>query len=96
MLRGLAREGRLARLRVAITDQPGVLGRVANLVGEGGGNIVEVQHGRAFSRLPAKSAELEVIVETRGPDHLREIVNGLTANGFPVSLLDGPHGAGGP
>jgi threonine dehydratase len=89
LLRGLAREGRLARLRVAITDQPGALGRVANLVGEGGGNIVEVQHGRAFSRLPAKSAELEVIVEARGPDHVREIVNRLTANGFPVSLLEG-------
>ncbi len=93
MLRGLAREGRLARLRVAITDQPGVLGRVANLVGEGGGNIVEVQHGRAFSRLSAKSAELDIIVEARGPDHVREIVNRLVANGFPVNLLEGADGA---
>jgi threonine dehydratase len=87
VLRGLVREGRLARLRVAITDQPGVLAKVAQLIGEGGGNIVEVHHGRAFSRVSAKSAELEVIVETRGPEHVREIVNRLMATGYPVSEL---------
>ena len=95
ILRSLVREGRLARLRVAITDQPGVLAKVANLIGEGGGNIVEVQHGRAFARVSAKSAELDVMVETRGPDHVREIVNRLTAIGYPVKLLDAAEGTPG-
>lgn len=88
ILRELARGGRLARLRVAITDQPGVLAKVANLIGEANGNIVEVHHGRAFSRLSAKAAELEVIVEARGPAHVREIANRLAATGYPVTVLD--------
>jgi threonine dehydratase len=93
VLRGLVREGRIARLRVVVTDQPGLLARVAQLIGEGGGNIVEVHHGRAFSRVGAKSTELEVIIETRGRDHVREIVNRLTATGHAVSLLDAAEGA---
>jgi len=92
ILRGLARGGRLARLRVAITDQPGLLAKVANLIGEGGGNIVEVYHRRAFSRLSAKSAELDVIVETRGSEHVREIVNRLMATGYTVSVLSAAEG----
>jgi len=86
-LRGLVREGRLARLRIAITDQPGVLAKVTQLIGDSGGNIVEVHHGRAFSRLSAKAAELEVILEARGPEHVREIVNRLVAMSYPVELL---------
>ena len=93
ILRGLVRDGRIARLRVAITDQPGLLAKVAQLIGEAAGNIVEVHHGRAFSRLSAKSAELEVILETRGGGHLREIVNHLTATGYAVSVLDAPEGS---
>jgi threonine dehydratase len=93
VLRSLVRAGRLARLRVAISDQPGVLAKVAQLIGEGGGNIVEVHHGRAFSRVSAKSAELDVILETRGPAHVREIINRLTATGFPVSVLGAAEGA---
>ena len=93
MLRGLVREGRIARLRVAIADQPGLLAKVAQLIGEAGGNIVEVHHGRAFSRLSAKSAELEVILETRGRGHVREIVNRLIAIGYAVSVLDAPEGS---
>jgi len=89
---GLVRGGRLARIRVAITDQPGILAKVANLIGEGGGNIVEVYHRRAFSNLSAKSAELDVIVETRGSDHVKSIFNGLLAAGFDANLL--PSGQG--
>jgi len=81
---GLVRGGRLARIRVAITDQPGILAKVANLIGEGGGNIVEVYHRRAFSNLS--------VVETRGSDHVRTIFNGLLAAGFDANLL--PSGQG--
>ena len=73
---------------------PGFLAKVAQLIGEAAGNIVEVHHGRAFSRLSAKSAELEIIVETRGPGHVREIVNRLMAMGYTVSLLDAAESTG--
>ena len=42
LLRGMIRLGRMARLRVEISDQPGVLSRVTEQIGDGGGNIVEI------------------------------------------------------
>ena len=89
LLRGLVRDGRIVRLRLMIGDLPGQLARVAGLIGKAGGNIVEVQHQRLFGGVVAKSAELDVTVETRGRDHLRELVAALQADGFKVRVLEG-------
>jgi len=87
LLRGLAREGRLVKLRVKITDQPGVLAQVAQVVGDLGGNIVEVYHQRMFYDVPAKLADLDIVLETRDPSHAEEILTGLHARGFPTKLM---------
>ena len=65
ILRGLARSRRLIWLRVGMPDAPGNLARAAALIGEAGGNIVEVDHQRAFSPLSVKSSEVNFIIETR-------------------------------
>ena len=80
--RGLARSGRLVRLRVGVRDQPGSLAEVTRTIGEAGGNIVEVHHQRAFSNLPLQSAEVEFVLQTRGLAHLRQIVDSLQAAGY--------------
>ena len=59
LTRELAREGRLSQLAIDLVDRPGQLAKVANILGEAGANIVEVQHQRVFSDLPAKGALLE-------------------------------------
>jgi threonine dehydratase len=87
LLRGLAREGRLARLRVELADLPGMLSKVAGLIGEGEGSIVEVQHQRLFHDIPAKMAELDVLVETIDPAHVGRIVAMLNEAGFPARIL---------
>ncbi len=87
LTRGLVRDGRMVRLRIGIVDQPGVLGRVAKLIGETGGNIIEVAHQRLFYDVPAKQAEVDAIVETRNASHVREIVDNLRAGGFPTRVL---------
>ena len=87
LLRGLTRHGRLARLRIDITDQPGALANVAGLIGRSGANIVEVHHQRMFEDVPIKQAELEVLVETRNPDHVLEIVAALDAAGLRTSVM---------
>jgi len=89
LLRGLVRDGRIVRLRLMISDLPGQLARVAGLIGKAGGNIVEVQHQRLFGSVVAKSTELDVTVETRGRDHVREVVAALQADGFKVRVLEG-------
>ena len=87
LLRGLVRGGRLARLRVEISDVPGALGKVSSIVGTAGGNIVEVAHQRLFSDVSIKSAMLELAVETRDRVHAAELTAALAAGGFPTELL---------
>ncbi|MES2293205.1 MAG: threonine ammonia-lyase [Pseudomonadota bacterium] len=84
ILRELSREGRILTLDVAIADQPGALSRVAALVGEAGGNILEVSHNRMLSGLSAKSATLGMVIEARDAQHATEIRTGLEKGGFPV------------
>ena len=85
--RGMVRDGRLVRLRVTIVDQPGVLAKLSRLIGETGGNIIEVFHQRLFYNVPAKQAEIDAIVETKNADHVHEIVQSLRAGGFPTRVL---------
>lgn len=85
--RGLLRDGRLARLRVDIVDKPGVLARIARVIGDSGGNIIEVFHQRMFYNVPAKHAEIDVVVETKGPGHVQEIIDLLKAEGLTARLL---------
>jgi len=93
--RGLARSRRLIWLRVGMPDAPGNLARAAALIGEAGGNIVEVDHQRAFSRLSVKSSEVNFIVETRNAAHATQLVTALRAAGFDVRMMSGALGGEG-
>lgn len=87
LARGLVRDGRVVRLRVEIVDQPRQLARLAQVIGETGGNIIEVYHQRLFADVPAKRADIDVVVETRDTSHVAEIVEGLKQAGFPSRVL---------
>ena len=87
LMRGLVRDGRMVRLRIEITDQPGALARLAGVIGKTGGNIIEIYHQRMFHDVPIKKADIDAVVETRNADHVRDIVQGLNAIGFPTRLL---------
>ena len=93
LMRGLIRQGRLVRLRIDIQDQPGVLGAVSRLIGEAGGNIVEVYHQRLFHNVPLKQAELDVVLETRDAGHVAAIVKALCDAGHSATLLSSSTGA---
>jgi len=88
LMRGLMRDGRLVRLRVTIHDVAGSLARVAALIGEAGGNIVEVQHQRVFGTASAKSPEVEFMIETRDRAHTLAIVAALRAQGVIASTAN--------
>jgi len=83
ILRELSREGRILTLEVAIEDRPGALARIAALVGEAGGNILEVAHNRMLSGISAKSATLILVIEARDAEHAAEIRQALAREGFP-------------
>jgi len=87
LMRGLVRDGRLVRLLVALPDISGSLAKVATLIGEAGGNIVEVQHQRVFGIASVRTPEVEFVVETRDQAHTAALVARLEAAGVKTKLL---------
>jgi threonine dehydratase len=86
--RNMAVDGRIARLRIDISDEPGMLAAISTTIGKCGGNIVEIYHQRLFYNVPAKLAKIDAVIETRGPDHVDEIIAALRAAHFQVRQLD--------
>src|SRR5687767_11076949 len=87
LMRGLVRDARLVRLRVTMPDVSGSLAKVAGLIADGGGNIVEVQHQGVFSTASAKSNEIEFLIETRDREHTEALIARLESNGVRVSAF---------
>jgi threonine dehydratase len=87
LMRGLVRDGRVVTLRIEISDSPGVLGRLAGAVGRAGGNIIEIYHQRMFDDLPVKRAYVDSVIETRNPEHYKDIIAALESDGLPTRLL---------
>ncbi|HKI65283.1 MAG TPA: threonine ammonia-lyase, partial [Burkholderiales bacterium] len=87
LMRGLVRDGRLARLRVSMLDISGSLAKVAQMIGEAGGNIVEVQHQRLFGTASVRTPEVEFLIESRDREHTDAIIAALRARGVHVTPL---------
>ncbi len=90
ILREMSREGRILSITVEIEDRPGLLARIATLVGDAGGNILKVSHNRMMSDITAKSADLGLVVEARDAAHASEICRCLEAAGFVVKSSSPP------
>lgn len=86
IMRGLVRSGRLTRLHIEIPDVPGALGLVTTAIGQAGGNIVEIGHQRMLLDVSARSAELEVVVETLDHDHVERVITALAAEGLTARV----------
>lgn len=85
LMRGLVRDGRLVRLRITMPDVSGSLAKVATIIAEAGGNIVEIQHQRLFGTSSVRSPEVEFLVETRDREHTDALVRSLQEKGVRAS-----------
>jgi threonine dehydratase len=84
LVRDLVRQGRIARLHVAAHDQPGALAAITAKVFEAGVNVIEINHSRIFTRLPAKDTMIEVECEAKDARSIDDVVARLEAAGFRV------------
>jgi threonine dehydratase len=84
---GLAASERYLKIRVALPDRPGQLARTAQLVAEANANVVEVLHTR-HGKFDINEAELELHIETRGPEHRNEVIQKLRDEGYKVRISD--------
>ena len=88
LVRELVRCGRIARLRIAAQDRPGALAAITAKFYECGVNIIETNHHRIFTRLPAKDTVIEVECEARDAQAIDRLVKHLEGAGFNVERAE--------
>ena len=77
----------MVRLTVTIPDRPGALGRLSNLVGDLNANIIQIVHDRAFTHATSLGeTDVELTLETRGPDHIQALTAALEEAGYTVTV----------
>jgi threonine dehydratase len=65
-----------------------MLAAITDSIGRCGGNIIEIYHQRLFFDVPAKLAKIDAVVETRGPEHIDEIIADLRKTKFTVRRME--------
>ena len=82
MERGLVKDGRLVRLRVHLPDYPGALHRLTGILAKHRANIVETSYDRAYYGVNLGDTAIDITMETRGPEHIAELLSALGADGY--------------
>ena len=80
--RGLAASDRYLKLRLLLPDRPGQLARIAELISEANANVVEVSHTRHGRNALISDVEIELSIETRGPEHVQRVLGHLIEAGY--------------
>jgi threonine dehydratase len=81
---GLVADGRVSRFTVSISDRPGGLARLTEVIAATGASIKEILHDRAFSGPDLSAVRVICIVETTGHAHVRTLHAALADAGLPV------------
>ncbi len=89
LLRGLVREGKMARLRIELPDRPGALVAVSQIVADAGANIIEVTHHRLTHDVPVKTVTIDLVIETRDQIHTAALIATLEQGGFRTEKMSG-------
>jgi threonine dehydratase len=87
VVRGLVETGRYLRVRTTLPDHPGALEGLTDVVAEHRANIYAIQHDRTSRDVAMNDAEVELSLETRGPDHVDRLTTALEEAGYPVEIL---------
>ncbi len=88
ILRELSRGGRISVFHVELTDRPGSLAKIASVIGEAGGNIIEVLHNRLSSAISAKNVAVDITVETRDAVHRDAVGAQIGSAGFLYEIIE--------
>jgi threonine dehydratase len=80
--RGLVKDGRLVRLRIHLPDHAGALNRLTGIFSEHRANIVQTRYDRAYHGVMLGETAIELTLETRGPQHVDELITSLSEAGY--------------
>ncbi|MGE5748221.1 MAG: threonine ammonia-lyase [Solirubrobacterales bacterium] len=80
--------GRRLRVFTTIPDEPGSLAALLTRLGEGGANLIDVDHVREGVGLSVGETGVELVMETRGPDHAKRLLELISESGYAARVLD--------
>jgi threonine dehydratase len=83
---GLLKNSRIMRIRVRLDDSPGSLAKLLALISDLKANVLHIFHDRNVKNLPIYITRVDLELETRGSEHVDDIVQGLHAAGYAVEL----------
>ncbi|NGO43644.1 threonine ammonia-lyase [Streptomyces ureilyticus] len=81
---GMAAGGRYLQVRLRLTDRPGALATLLGVLSVVDANVLDVSHVRTDPRLGLTEAEVELHLETKGPEHCAEVEQALREAGYTV------------
>ena len=85
--RGLIRAGRRLRVNVWLSDRPGSLAQLTELIARQGANVLQAIHDRSEPSVTIDQTEVALTLETRGQEHSDEVVRALREHVIRVELV---------
>jgi threonine dehydratase len=85
---GLVADGRLSRFTVSISDRPGGLARLAEVIASTGASIKEIVHDRAFAGPDLSAVRVVCVVETNGHEHIQALHRALADANVKIVASD--------
>ncbi|MEV7543529.1 threonine ammonia-lyase [Streptomyces sp. NPDC089915] len=82
---GMAAAGRYLSLRLRVADAPGALAGLLGVLSTVDANVLDVSHVRTDPRLGLTEVEVELHLETKGPEHCKEVARTLHGAGYRVT-----------
>jgi threonine dehydratase len=86
--KGLVKEGRIAVLEADISDKPGSLASFLQVLARAKASVIDLHHDRDRIDLALNRTAVQVHVETRGPEHIKEVRKALADAGYQVRAGD--------
>ncbi|WP_114577427.1 threonine ammonia-lyase [Saliphagus sp. LR7] len=87
IMRGLVETGRYVKIRTVLEDEPGALEKLLAVLSAHRANIYGIQHDRTSRDIGMSDTEVEIDLETRGPDHVEELIAAIEERGYAVEVL---------
>ena len=85
---GMARDGRLAKLLVIVPDRPDSVAKIAGMAAAEKAHILDIHHRRVFNSAAYRETELELLVETPGPEQIEALLRAMSAQGYRAQSVE--------
>lgn len=84
--KGLVTTGRFAQISVILKDIPGSLSAASDIIARCGANVLDIKHYRFDINLPVNFTRVVFDIETKGREHIQEILNELYRCGYEAMI----------